>query len=424
MQGRQGGLGGLGGLALLALSLSPLTLGLFPLVIGEDMQPWVNRELDTLKGRLQQLEQENMFLKTKSLKTCEELKWNNVNTSGTYYLDPDSTGSPSQFYCDFEKGYTEVGHDHEDTTEIGYCEGEGCFSLALTYSVPMQQIQALIASSETCEQEIKFECKLAPLKNKAFGIQYGWWTDREGDKKYYFDGDDEDNWICDSSTNAGVCRCDVSLVPLWNHDTGKITQKGSLPISTFNYGGFFHVQQAAKITIGRLRCSGKAAASSELISTCSSLKKNGQTSNGFYLTKDSPDERLAVNYCRLSNTGYKEEEIRIGEPQKLSRTTEEMKLLSFTNGHSSSWRRAMELKMSLNESRYFTITDDGLVAKESGLYVIFPTALYNVRMYVNENHNDLIVKRGNTFWLEKDDNINFNVQNRHEPQMTIKITKL
>ena len=36
---------------------------------------------------------------------------------------------------------------------------------------------------------------------------------------------------------------------------------------------------------GKLKCSGQSTDSTDLVSTCSSLKKSGLSSNGFYLTK-------------------------------------------------------------------------------------------------------------------------------------------
>ena len=97
-------------------------------------------------------------------------------------MDPDSSGQPVEVFCDVEKGVTEVkcwidslnlkseildkhtqylypqiGHDHLGAENVTWCQGEGCYSLNLTYDVPIQQIEALIAMSDACEQEIKFE---------------------------------------------------------------------------------------------------------------------------------------------------------------------------------------------------------------------------------------------------------------------------
>eukprot|EP00092_Neocalanus_flemingeri_P013728 GFUD01014806.1.p1 GENE.GFUD01014806.1~~GFUD01014806.1.p1 ORF type:complete len:305 (+),score=61.97 GFUD01014806.1:59-916(+) len=169
---------------------------------------------------------------------------------------------------------------------------------------------------------------MAPLKNTVFGkFFYGWWIDHNGEKKFYFDGDNSDDHVCgcqkdnsctQSSFNS-TCHCDSSLMPLWNSDSGKLTNKEDLPVKGFNYGSFFSEHQAAKITIGKLKCSGVAKQSSDPLSSCASLKRSGLDVNGYYLTKDNPNSDLKVNYCDLSASGYKEEDLRVGEPQNLAK---------------------------------------------------------------------------------------------------------
>jgi len=262
------------------------------------------------------------------------------------------------------------------------CGGAGCYSLNLTYDVPIQQIEALIAMSDTCEQEIKFECKLAPLKNTAFGVKFGWWTNQREEKKYYFDGADEESEVCDINHNGGVCNCDMSLVPLWNSDSGRITNKNSLPIKGFYYGGFFSEHQAGRITIGKLKCSGQSTDSTDLVSTCSSLKKSGLSSNGFYLTKDSAEDDVSVNYCQLSSPGYKEEKLRREEVGlDLFSKMEEFTFVSYTkasgrhsgsnynrNGQNVRFYDMTSIQFEPKTSRYFDITDRYFIAKQTGLY--------------------------------------------------------
>merc|ERR1712012_1239432 len=129
------------------------------------------------------LEEENKYLRTKSMKTCDDLRNSPYNETGMYTMDPDGSGKPVEVFCDIEKGVTEIGHDHIDAENVTWCEGSGCFSLNITYDVPLKQIDALIAMSAFGEQEIKFECKLAPLKNAAFGVKFGWWTNQRDEKK-------------------------------------------------------------------------------------------------------------------------------------------------------------------------------------------------------------------------------------------------
>ena len=46
--------------------------------------------------------------RTKTLKTCEDLKTSPYNETGFYTLDPDGSGEPVDFFCDMDKGFTEV----------------------------------------------------------------------------------------------------------------------------------------------------------------------------------------------------------------------------------------------------------------------------------------------------------------------------
>merc|ERR1711872_1114660 len=100
------------------------------------------------------------------------------------------------------------------------------------------------------------------------------------------------------------------------------------------YGGFFSEHQAARVTIGKLKCSGQSKDSTALVSTCSSLKKSGLSSNGFYLTKDSAEDDVSVNYCQLSNPGYKEELRR--EEVRLDLFSTNMEEFTFVNYSTSS----------------------------------------------------------------------------------------
>merc|ERR1712055_140365 len=380
-----------------------------------DRDEVVDERLALLEKKMLGLEEENKYLRTKSMKTCEDLKNSPYNVTGVYTMDPDGSGQPVEVFCDVEKGVTEIGHDHLAAENVTWCEGAGCFSLNLTYDVPIQQIEALIAMSDTCEQEIKFECKLAPLKNAAFGLKYGWWTTQRDEKKYYFDGADEESEVCDVNHNGGVCNCDMSLVPLWNSDSGRITNKNSLPIKGFHYGGFFNEHQAARVTIGKLKCSGQSKDSTDLVSTCSSLKKSGLSSNGFYLTKDSAEEDVSVNYCQLSSPGYKEEQLRREEGgfNLFSGNMEEFTIRDFTKSSARHyWRRdpssgnsrygasesqvqfydMTKIQFEPTTSVNFDISDRYLTAKETGLFAFY------------SEHVELIV--GNTWISQLDYNSN------------------
>jgi len=400
--------------------------------------------LALLEKKMVGLEEENKYLRTKSMKTCEDLKNSPYNETGVYTMDPDGSGNPVEVFCDVEKGVTEIGHDHLSSENVTWCEGAGCFSLNLTYDVPIQQIEALIAMSDTCEQEIKFECKLAPLKNAAFGVKFGWWTNQRNEKKYYFDGADEESEVCDINHNGGVCNCDMSLVPLWNSDSGRITNKNSLPIKGFYYGGFFSEHQAARVTIGKLKCSGQSKDSTALVSTCSSLKKSGLSSNGFYLTKDSAEDEVSVNYCQLSSPGYKEEQLRREEVGlDIFSKMEEFTFVSYsTTGGRNYYRRRLyghshqevrfydmtNIQFEPNTSVYFDISDSYLQAKQTGLYAFHSE---EVEMTIDDkwisNNDDTNYIMASVALVKKGQKIKFKVatdRNTHVKGTTLTIYKV
>ena len=87
--------------------------------------------LDLLEKKMMGLEEENKYLRlffsygsvlylalsirTKSMKTCEDLKNSPYNETGVYTMDPDGSGQPVEVFCDVEKGVTEV------RCQIFYC---------------------------------------------------------------------------------------------------------------------------------------------------------------------------------------------------------------------------------------------------------------------------------------------------------------
>ena len=173
---------------------------------------------------------------------------------------------------------------------------------------------------------------------------------------------------------------------------------------------------------GKLRCSGRSKDSTALVSTCSSLKKSGLSSNGFYLTKvelqinlypfqDSAEEDVSVNYCQLSSPGYKEEQLRKEEGgfNLFSGNMEEFTIKDFTKSSGTHfWRRDLSssYRSSRSESQVqfydmtkiqfepttsvnFDISDRYLTAKVTGLFAFY------------SEHVELIV--GNT-WISQIDN--------------------
>merc|ERR1712021_158508 len=73
-----------------------------------------------LEKIIDEMKKEIRFSRTKSYKTCEELR-SSYNVSGVYAIDPEGSGFPVELYCDMNEGITEVGHKSEGEQDVDYC---------------------------------------------------------------------------------------------------------------------------------------------------------------------------------------------------------------------------------------------------------------------------------------------------------------
>ena len=107
---------------LLPRVLACLIVASVGLCLG-DQEEVVDERLALLEKKMMGLEEENKYLRlvfsygsvlylalprTKSMKTCEDLKNSPYNETGVYTMDPDGSGQPVEVFCDVEKGVTEV----------------------------------------------------------------------------------------------------------------------------------------------------------------------------------------------------------------------------------------------------------------------------------------------------------------------------
>ena len=188
----------------------------------------------------------------------------------------------------------------------------------------MSQITALASASASCEQDIKFKCYLAPLRE--YGRDnLGFWLDKNGTERTFFHGEANNfnqsygcqcgkiqrflhTFMIFSNHNfiAGInqtcihpslaCNCDAK-VPEWLADEGKITDKNILPITEFAYGPLEYDARQASIEIGNLKCSGT---SQQRVRACGyggvlSDEPQGDPE----ITRDDCDDAELVNSHRL-----------------------------------------------------------------------------------------------------------------------------
>ena len=209
--------------------------------------------------------------------TCEEMADYGVNQSNYYLVDPDGPlmgNEPIRVYCEFSEGSvsTIISHDSEETIEVGHCTDPGCYSRQITYDAPIEQIQSLIELSNTCNQQIKYDCFLSPLQIE--GIDFGFWRDKNGDDQIYWTDSHFGEHVCschyseegcfDQETLGNTCNCD-SNKPSELSDVGIITNSSALPIMELRFGGLEFDAQSAFHTLGKLSCSGKKTNFSKLV---------------------------------------------------------------------------------------------------------------------------------------------------------------
>ena len=175
-------------------------------------------------------------------KRCKDIRRNGTRKSGKYSIYPLSK-SPVQVYCDMKsmnsKGITVISHDSEVKTLVKGFEESGSYRKRITYNIPMQIIEAIIAESNTCEQFIKYEC----YDSRIFSgnTPYAWWISSTKQNMTNWGGVDHTKTGCSCSlrntcyTKNKKCNCDTND-NVWREDSGILSEKEYLPINEVRFG--------------------------------------------------------------------------------------------------------------------------------------------------------------------------------------------
>ena len=140
----------------------------------------------TLEERVSNLEE---LSKIKTLRSCHEYAMYGITSSGNYSIDPDGEligQEPFEVYCNFEDGTTELLHNKDFVVEIAPCPDPMCYQLDVEYNAPPEQVQALKDISDSCYQNIQFNCFLSGLSANDDAI--GVWLNNQGEPEIYFTG--------------------------------------------------------------------------------------------------------------------------------------------------------------------------------------------------------------------------------------------
>jgi len=282
----------------------------------EDRMAKLEVEDPEIEDRVAKLED---LAKIGTLRSCFEYSQYGLKTSGAYMIDPDGGligQEPFQVHCNFTTGATEVLHDTEKLTDVEHCHDPGCYQKNITYingltheDVSMYQIVSLIELAAYCEQEIQYDCTLAPLT--AEDVDYAFWEDRQGETNVYYTGSNYGFHVCDchyeadgcieEDTKHNTCNCDANL-PIPSKDTGTITNMTALPVMKLFFGGLNYELQSAAYQLGRLKCYGDKDV--EIATSCASLKKKGVMTSGYYNIRSEGEERPRVVFCDMKSGTY------------------------------------------------------------------------------------------------------------------------
>ncbi|XP_032699830.1 contactin-associated protein-like 5 isoform X3 [Lontra canadensis] len=187
------------------------------------------------------------------------------NTAGFFYIDSDGSGplGPLQVYCNIteDKIWTSVQHNNTELTHVRGADPEKPYTMALDYGGSMEQLEAMIDSSEHCEQEVAYHCRRSRLLNTPDGTPFTWWIGRSNERHPYWGGAPPGVQQCECGLDESCldiqhfCNCDADKDE-WTNDTGFLSFKDHLPVTQIVITDTNRSNSEAAWRIGPLRCYG------------------------------------------------------------------------------------------------------------------------------------------------------------------------
>uniref|UniRef100_A0A673X651 Contactin-associated protein-like 5 n=1 Tax=Salmo trutta TaxID=8032 RepID=A0A673X651_SALTR len=213
------------------------------------------------------------------------------SSSGYFSIDPDGSGSlaPTQVYCNMteNKVWTVVTHNSTNPVRVQGSTLQKPYIMKFNYSASPEQLMALVAGSEQCQQEVMYSCRKSRLFNTRDGSPLSWWVDQGGERRTYWGGFLPGVQQCSCSLEDNCmdmnyfCNCDADT-DSWSNDTGVLSYKEHLPVSEIVIGDTNRTGSEALYRIGPLRCygdRGTAARQRGFLGCIRTLTINGVTFN-------------------------------------------------------------------------------------------------------------------------------------------------
>uniref|UniRef100_A0A8C7S7D7 Contactin associated protein-like 5a n=1 Tax=Oncorhynchus mykiss TaxID=8022 RepID=A0A8C7S7D7_ONCMY len=172
------------------------------------------------------------------------------SSSGLFSIDPDGSGplGPTQVYCNMteNKVWTVVTHNSTDPVRVQGSTLQKPYMMKFNYSASPEQLMALVARSEQCQQEVVYSCRKSRLFNTWDGSPLSWWVDQGGERRTYWGG-----------FLPGVQQCSCSLEEnCMDMNYFLLSYKEHLPVSEIVIGDTNRTGSEALYRIGPLRCYG------------------------------------------------------------------------------------------------------------------------------------------------------------------------
>ncbi|XP_058520158.1 contactin-associated protein-like 5 [Ochotona princeps] len=184
------------------------------------------------------------------------------NTAGFFHIDSDGSGplAPLQMYCNITEDEirTTVQHNNAELTHVQGYSHEKSYTMTLDYGGSMEQLEALIDSSEHCRRS---HCRRSHLVNMADGAPYIWWIGRSKEKFPFWGGSPPTSQQCECGLDKGFldiphfCNCDMDKDE-WTNYTGLLSFKEQLPDTQIVITHTNRSNLDAAWRIGPLRCYG------------------------------------------------------------------------------------------------------------------------------------------------------------------------
>uniref|UniRef100_A0A8C4XEQ1 Contactin associated protein-like 5a n=1 Tax=Erpetoichthys calabaricus TaxID=27687 RepID=A0A8C4XEQ1_ERPCA len=180
--------------------------------------------------------------------SCEAYS-HSETTSGHFLIDSDGSGplGPTLVYCDMteDKVWTVLNHNNTEMTWVQGSSLEYPYSMQFSYSLTQEQLQALVARAEHCEQEIIYRCWRSRLLNARDGTPFSWWIGRTGERQTYWSG-----------SLPGVLQCACGLDENCIDMNYFCNCDDHLPVNQIIIGDTNRTNSEAVYRVGPLKCHG------------------------------------------------------------------------------------------------------------------------------------------------------------------------